>query len=240
VKNWFDTWFNTNYYHILYKNRNSDEAESFLNNLLEYLKPHKSHKFLDVACGKGRHAIFINKKGFNIEGIDLSKESIDYASQFSNHNLSFKVHDMRSTFKKEEFDFLLNIFTSFGYFDEPSDNIKAIKAMADNIKKGGKVVLDFLNAKKVVNELLENESKTVDNIQFTIKRSFKNGFILKDIYFIDKQQFHFQEKVQALSLSDFKDLFEKSGLKIINLWGDYSLNDFNVIHSPRLIILAQK
>jgi SAM-dependent methyltransferase len=240
MKNWFDTWFNTPYYHLLYKNRNPDEAEFFLNNLLDYLKPDKNHKFLDVACGKGRHAIFVNKKGYDIEGIDLSKESIDYASQFSNDKLSFKVHDMRSTYKKEEFDFLLNIFTSFGYFDESSDNFKAIQAMADNIKKGGKVVLDFMNAKKVVRDLVKSESKTVDNIQFTIKRSYENGFLLKDIYFTDKQQFHFQEKVQALTLSDFMDLFEKSGLKIINLWGDYSLNDFNAIHSPRLIILAQK
>ena len=240
MKNWFDTWFNTPYYHLLYKNRNSDEAEFFLNNLLEYLKPNKNHKFLDVACGKGRHAIFINKKGYEIEGIDLSKESIDYASQFSNDKLSFKFHDMRSTYKKEEFDFLLNIFTSFGYFDESSDNFKAIQAMADNIKKGGKVILDFMNAKKVARDLVKSESKTVDNIQFTIKRSYENGFLLKDIYFTDKQQFHFQEKVQALTLSDFMDLFEKSGLKIINLWGDYSLNDFNTIHSPRLIILAQK
>ena len=60
---------------------------------------------------------------------------------------------------KEEFDVVLNIFTSFGYFDEPSDNIKAIQAMADNIKNGGKVVLDFLNAKKVVNELVEKRIK---------------------------------------------------------------------------------
>ena len=75
--------------------------------------------------------------------------------------------------------------------------------MADNIKKGGKVVLDFMNAKKVVKDLVKSESKTVDNIQFNIKRSYKNGFLLKDIYFTDKQQFHFQEKVQALTLSDF-------------------------------------
>ena len=240
MKNWFDTWFNTPYYHLLYKNRNSAEAKFFLNNLLYNLKPDKSHKFLDVACGKGRHAIFINQKGFDIEGIDLSKESIDYASQFSNDKLSFKVHDMRFTYKKEEFDFLLNIFTSIGYFDESSDNFKAIQAMADNIKKGGKVILDFMNVKKVLKELVKSELKTVGNIQFNIKRSYENGFLLKDIYFNDKQKFHFQEKVQALTLSDFTDLFEKSGLKIINLWGDYSLNDFNAKHSPRLIILAQK
>jgi SAM-dependent methyltransferase len=240
MKNWFDTWFNTPYYHLLYKDRNMDEAEFFLKNLLNHLMPNKDDKFLDIACGKGRHAIFINKMGYNIEGIDLSKESIQYANSFTNDKLNFNVHDMRNYYKKDEFDVVLNIFTSFGYFDNPGDNLKAIQAMSDNLKKGGKIILDFMNAKKVVNELVTSELKTVENIDFNIKRSYENGYIFKDIYFTDTEEYHFQEKVQALFLSDFIDLFEKSDLKIINLWGDYSLNDFNTIHSPRLIILAQK
>ena len=61
MKNWFDTWFNTSYYHLHYKDRNTDEAEFFLKNLLTYLNPNKQTKFLDVDCGKGRNAIFINK-----------------------------------------------------------------------------------------------------------------------------------------------------------------------------------
>jgi SAM-dependent methyltransferase len=241
MKNWFDTWFNTSYYHLLYKDRNTDEAEFFLKNLLTYLKPDKQTKFLDVACGKGRHAIFINKMGYHIEGIDLSKDSIQYANQFANDSLDFNIHDMRSCYKKNEFDIVMNVFTSFGYFNNPIDNLKAIQSMSDNLKNGGKIVLDFMNAKKVINELVTSEQKSVEHINFNIKRSVQNGYIIKDIHFTDKQkEFHFQEKVEALTLSNFKDLFEKSGLNIINLWGDYSLNDFNALQSQRLIILAQK
>lgn len=240
MKNWFDTWFNTPYYHLLYKDRNTNEAEFFLRNLLTYLEPKNGDIFLDVACGKGRHAIFINKMGYNIEGIDLSEQSILHANQFTNPSLSFNIHDMRSVYKKENFDFLLNVFTSFGYFEDNSDNLKAIQAMSDNLKSGGKLVLDFMNSKKVVSELVKNEEKTIEHINFKIKRSYQNGYIIKDIYFDDDKQYHFQEKVQSLTLSDFEELFEKSGLKIITLWGDYALNDFNVLQSPRLIILAQK
>jgi len=240
MKKWFDTWFNTPYYHLLYKDRNTDEAEFFLKKLLNHLKPDKEDKFLDIACGKGRHAIFINKMGFDIEGIDLSNESIEHANKFANEKLKFKVHDMRSFYKKDKFDIILNVFTSFGYFDNSEDNLKAIQAMSDNLKKGGKIILDFMNAKKVISNLVTNELKTVEHIDFNIERSYKNGYIFKDIYFTDKKEYHFQEKVQALFLSDFIELFKKSDLKIINLWGDYSLNDFNTIHSPRLIILAQK
>ena len=148
---------------------------------------------------------------------------------------------MRSCYKKNEFDIVMNVFTSFGYFNNPIDNLKAIQSMSDNLKNGGKIVLDFMNAKKVINELVTSEQKSVEHINFNIKRSVQNGYIIKDIHFTDKQkEFHFQEKVEALTLSNFKDLFEKSGLNIINLWGDYSLNDFNALQSQRLIILAQK
>ena len=76
MKNWFAIWFNTPYYHLLYKNRNQSEAEHFIQNLLQQLKPSKEAVFLDVACGKGRHSKFIHQNGFNIHGIDLSSESI--------------------------------------------------------------------------------------------------------------------------------------------------------------------
>ena len=240
MKNCFNIWFNTPYYHILYNNRNIHEAEFFLTNLLDKININKNCRFLDVACGKGRHAIFINKQGYYVEGIDLSKESITYAKKFSNDKLKFTIHDMRLPYKLNEFDVLINLFTSFGYFDNKTDNLKAIQAMSKNVKYGGKFILDFMNTKKVINELVLSEEKTVENIDFQIRRSIQNGYIVKDIRFKDKKLYHFQEKVQALTLTDFKEIFEKSGLKIMNLWGDYFLNDFNAINSPRLIILAQK
>ena len=147
---------------------------------------------------------------------------------------------MRLPYKPNEFDVLINLFTSFGYFDNKTDNLKAIQAMSKNVKYGGKFILDFMNTKKVISELVLSEEKTVENIDFQIRRSIQNGYIVKDIRFKDKKLYHFQEKVQALTLTDFKEIFKKSGLKIMNLWGDYFLNDFNAINSPRLIILAQK
>ena len=60
-KEWFEEWFDSPYYHMLYKNRDSKEAENFLNNLISGLPMQPGSKVLDVACGKGRHSIFLNK-----------------------------------------------------------------------------------------------------------------------------------------------------------------------------------
>lgn len=235
-----ESWFNTKYYHILYNNRDEKEAQLFINNLLEELQPSKTDNFLDVACGNGRHSHYINSLGFEVQGIDIANKNILLANDKSSHNCHFEVFDMRKTFKKEHYNFCLNLFTSFGYFDDEQDNQSAFDAMADNLKVGGKLVFDFMNAKKVIANLVSQEIKKVEDIEFRLKRNFDSKFITKEISFEDDQAYSFKEKVRALFLNDISDLMQKSGLKIINIWGDYELNDFDVINSNRLIILAQK
>ncbi len=241
MKNWFAIWFNTPYYHLLYKDRNQSEADHFIQHLLQQLKPSEKAIFLDVACGKGRHSKFIHQNGFNIHGIDLSHESITEARKNNCETLHFQQHDMRETYIENHFDYALNLFTSFGYFDSNNDNQKAINAMAKNLKKGGKLIIDFMNTKKVVCNLVEKEVKAIENISFHIQRKVENGYILKDIRFTNAgRNYHYQEKVQALELRDFSQYFQKAGLNIVNLWGDYELNDFDILKSNRLIIVAQK
>lgn len=240
-EDWFASWFDTTYYHILYGERDYTEAEWFISNLIDYLNPKKEATFLDLACGRGRHAIYLNSKGYNTTGLDLSSASINVAKQESNEHLHFDVHDMRKVYKKEAFDYVFNLFTSFGYFDNEEDNLKALKAIAANLKPGGKLVLDFMNAKKVMMELVNEEVKEAGGITFHIDRSVQAGHIIKQISFKDdRQDFHFEERVRALQLADFQNLFQSSGLFITDLFGDYELNDFNAITSDRLILVAEK
>ena len=130
---WFDSWFDTKYYHILYKNRNYFEAEKFINQLIDFLNPKKGSIFLDIACGKGRHSKFIHNKGYEVVGFDLSRQSISYAKKFKKIGLEFYTHDMRENFKTDYFDYALNLFTSFGYFESKSDELKALKSSANNL-----------------------------------------------------------------------------------------------------------
>ena len=78
---WYKDWFNSKYYHLLYKNRDHNEAALFLDNISNEFK-NKNAKILDVACGKGRHAKYLNNLGFDVTGIDLSVNSIKYAKEY--------------------------------------------------------------------------------------------------------------------------------------------------------------
>jgi SAM-dependent methyltransferase len=240
-KSWFDKWFDTPYYHILYKQRNDEEAQNFIDHLATFFRFCANDKILDVACGKGRHAIYLYSKGLDVIGIDLSANSIIHASQFENKKLHFAKHDMREVYRANYFDYVLNMFTSFGYFDTEKENEMAIKAMAENLKIGGKLILDFFNAPKVIATLVAHEQKAMEGINFQIERKIKNGFILKDIYFSDQQQdFWFQEKVQAISQTQFENYFQMANLKIVNQFGDYELNPFHAQDSERIIFVLER
>lgn len=238
---WFECWFDSPYYHVLYKNRDFSEAELFIDNLLQLLKPEKTNRFLDVGCGKGRHAIYLNKKGFDVIGIDLSEKSIACAKLSENETLHFYTHDMRKLFRTNYFDVAVNLFTSFGYFEQERDDNAVINSAFKALKPNGIFVLDFMNSKKVMNQMTCNETKTIDGIEFNISKSLENNFIVKKIDFTDKgKDYHFEERVKALTLSDFEKYFQANKLKILHLLGNYGLEEFNEESSERLIIVARK
>ena len=236
---WFARWFNSKYYHILYQNRDEKEAENFIQNLSQFFK--KEDKIIDIACGAGRHTLFLNKLGYHTTGIDLSEESIKSAKEKSGSKRPFEVWDMRECYKKQEFDVALNLFTSFGYFENEEDDIAAIKAMSDNLKEEGILIIDFLNSKKVIDNLVKQETKEMDGVQFNISRKVEDNFIIKNIEVNhDEEKISFQEKVKALTKDDFLELLTFTGLTIINIFGNYKLDDFNQQTSDRLIIIAKK
>ncbi len=239
-REWFGEWFDSPYYYILYRSRDVTEAQLFMDSLIQRIKPESDSKFLDVACGRGRHSIYLNSKGFDVTGLDLSAQNIELANQSSNAHLRFVKYDMRDVYLEKTFDFAFNIFTSFGYFDSREEDQQAISAIASSLKNGGYFLLDFLNPYAVINDLVEAETKIIDGIKFNISRSYDGEFIYKDIVINDSGAIHrFQEKVRAIRRADFLEYFENAGLKVKSVFGNYSLGKYKKEKSERLIYLTQ-
>ena len=234
---WYASWFDTPYYHILYKDRDHEEAHQFMDNLTNYLNLPEDGKVLDLACGKGRHSVYLNSLGYNVTGLDLSENSIEYAKQFENDTLRFEVHDMCKPYN-EKFDAVFNLFTSFGYFDKDEDNLNTIKAIKEDLNEFGFGVIDFMNTDFIIENLVAEDVKTVEGIEFHQKRYVKDGYIIKDISFTaDGENYNFQERVKALTLKDFEALFEKAGVFLLDVFGDYKLRKYYKTTSERLVMI---
>lgn len=239
---WFKEWFGSPYYHILYKNRDETEARLFIDELLAFLKPAAGSHALDLACGKGRYSRYLAEKALFVTGLDISPSSIAYARQFENERLSFFQHDMRLPFRVNYFDLIFNFFTSFGYFENEYDHFRTIQNISKGLKPGGRFVLDFFNAEKVIRLLNPLETKEIDNYTFVIRKLVdQEGYILKKIDFeAEGREMEFTERVRAFSLTDFRTYFEKTSLTLEAVFGDYQLGDFDPEQSDRLILVAKK
>ncbi|GAA4243107.1 methyltransferase domain-containing protein [Winogradskyella psychrotolerans] len=237
TKQWYASWFDTPYYHILYKDRDYAEAQGFMDNLTNYLNIPEHGKILDLACGKGRHSVYLNSLGYKVTGVDLSEQSINYANQFENETLKFNVHDMSKPYP-DTFDAVFNLFTSFGYFEDENCNLETIKSIKAELNAFGFGVIDFMNSNYIIENLVKENVKTVEGIDFLQKRSVKDGYIIKDISFnADGEAFQFQERVKAFTLEDFETLFEKAGVHLLDVFGDYKLRKYHSKTSERLIMI---
>jgi SAM-dependent methyltransferase len=238
---WFETWFDTEYYHILYAHRDNQEAEQFIGNLISFLKPDPTNAhFLDLACGKGRHSIFLNKLGFRVTGVDLSVNNITQAKFAENNTLRFLVHDMREPLD-EKFSHIFNLFTSFGYFDSIEDNHRLMNAIDAMTESGSFLVFDYFNAEKVINNLVPSEQISKQNLVFDIQRKTDENHVYKYIKVRDGEFEHnYMERVQLLKFDDFKILIESINFELLDTFGNFDLQPFDAKHSDRLILLARK
>ena len=240
-KEWFNTWFGSPYYHILYKHRDDNEAKFFLSNLLAYLKIPTESKLLDVACGSGRHAIFLNNQGYEVEGIDLSELNIKMAKLHENETLKFHIQDMRKSLKQDYFDFAFNLFTSFGFFKSDVENQKCMLSIANSLKTNGVFILDFLNPYRVIHNLVTEEVKTIDGVEFHLTRHFDGESIIKTIKFdVDGQAHEFEERVKAIRRLSFLEYFRNAKLMLLDTFGDYELNEYIPESSERMIFIVKK
>lgn len=237
---WFHSWFHSPYYELLYYKRDRAEARQFVDALLNYLKPPPRAAFLDLACGSGRHAIYLASKGYEVTGIDLSDELIEKAKKHEHDHLSFFVHDMRNEFRINYYDYTLNLFTSFGYFDKDHENQRVLRNVFKGLKRQGIFILDFFHSDKIVSAMVRQERKNINGAEFNITREVSGRFIIKKISVTDRgKTFDFLERVRAFSPGELEKLFINAGFSIQSRFGSYDLKPFTR-DSERLIIIAAK
>lgn len=242
---WYEAWFDSPHYHRLYGHRSGSEATTFVSNLHRHFGWSNLH-LLDLACGQGRHAAAAATLGHHVVGIDLSTNSIDHArkTHSGQERLTFVEGNMLDFELGQRFDGVLNLFTSFGYFDRREDHRAVLKGIRRHLKPDGFLILDYLNVDFSRSRLVSEETIEREGVEYAITRSFGDlghgvqGFI-KTIEFEEEGRPHrFTERVSGMDREELTGLLEASGLTVRQTFGDYNLADWTPGDSPRLILYA--
>jgi SAM-dependent methyltransferase len=234
---WYVNWFDKNYLR-LYGHRNLNDAIKQVELISKVLKPKKDCRMLDLGCGDGRYTYLFSQQGFDITGLDLSDELINEAkSKYGDLNLI--IGDMRNF--TGEFDIILSLFTSFGYFMDDKENLQVFRAVNAALKRNGWFWLDFLNSDFVKDNVIPETVTEVSSVCRVIeRRKIEKNRIIKDIFFVDdKEEKHYQESVLLYSKVELEIMFKIVGLTPVDCFGDYSGKKWSS-ESERTIIYGRK
>ena len=240
---WYKDWFRDANYNVVYEHRDEEEAERMLN-LIEHTIGHNPvRRVLDLGCGSGRHTIAFAKRGYsNVTGVDLSPALLQEARKESEHqhlHIRFLERDMREV-PEGTFDLILNLFTSFGYFEQDEENASVIQNAARHLATDGWFVLDFLNSQWVRKHLVAHDERKASN-GTTIEQTrwIENNRNEKRVLIRDKfEAKEYVESVRLFDLADFERMFVAAKLSILHYFGSYSGQPFDAETSPRLIMFA--
>jgi cyclopropane fatty-acyl-phospholipid synthase-like methyltransferase len=229
---------------LVYKHRDSAEAEILVKLIQKNLNLLKNSSVLDMACGAGRHSITFAQKGFNVTAVDLSERLISEAKKNAAQakvTVDFLLTDIRDLRLDRQFDLVVNLFTSFGYFESDEENFSVFQKAYDLIKSGGYFVLDYLNSIRLEKYLVPTSIFSKNGTTIKQDRTIKGKRVEKKIT-IEKDDSikHFHESVRLYDYSEIKSILEKTGFRIVESFGDFDGNIFEQNSSKRLIIFAQK
>ena len=216
---WFETWFNKHYL-SLYQHRDEKDALDQIDLILTTLDLKKSDPLLDLACGVGRHTQLLRKRGYWMQGMDLSRDLIREGLRLF-PNLPLTMGDMRSFVGG--YQAILSLFTSFGYFEKESEDKKVLSHVFQALRPGGYYWLDFLNDYWIRENLVAQETISVHQREsFEIKRFIKDGRVIKIIEHTFKDRVStYRESVSLYSKDQLEALLRQAGFELKAIFGDY-------------------
>lgn len=244
---WYASWFGEEYL-ALYPERDDREARLqtvFARELLDVHARVGRMRFLDLACGTGRHAVALDDGRGGVVGLDLSAPLLAAAARREERAQPGYVRaDMRHLpFAGGTFGAVVNFFTSFGYFDDPEEDVRVVKEVARVTAPGGAFLSDVFNMDRVVATLASREEKTIAGERVCIRRRYdpERRVVEKEIEMgTGEGRRIFRERVRTFSENELRELHGSAGLRVVATYGDFDGSPFDHRRSPRLILLAVK
>jgi SAM-dependent methyltransferase len=243
---WTENFFGDYYLKIHLPLLTDDLNNAEVNFLLDILNLPAGASILDMPCGFGRHSNILAARGYNVTGLDYKDEFINLARENSKglQNVKYIQGDMRQIEFENEFDAVINLFTSFGYFSD-EENIETLRRIGKALKKGGKVVIDMINREWALNQTKENGLVWLlypDNKVFLANNKFDifKGRWTSDQIIVDKGKAHEQSQdVRLYTFTEMNFFLEQFGMQITDSYGDTTKEPYTT-NSRNMILVAEK
>ena len=244
--NWFaqaDFW--SRFYDWMFPVDSFEQAASQINDLTRLLSV-TSGSVLDLGCGPGRFSVPLSKAGFGVTGVDLQPYLIEKAQAYASREkvtIEWIEEDMRSFQRPEVFDVVLNMFSSFGYFDNPEEDLRVLENVYLSLKQGGQLLIDLRGKEIHAMQFAETHSSEMANGDLVFHRTRTNDDWTKSIttwvYVHGDRADSFEVTLNLYSGAEMRQLLEAVGFQKVRLYGNLKGLPYNHC-AQRLVAVAQK
>ncbi|WP_282941225.1 class I SAM-dependent methyltransferase [Paenibacillus sp. RC67] len=244
MSDWYRKSFGDDYL-LVYKHRDMRGAYDEVKRMIEWLQLPQQSSVLDLCCGMGRHSMALRDFGYKVTGVDLSGVLLMEANKLNVDNeVRFLQGDMRDVPLTETFDAVVNLFTSFGYFEHDEENERVLREMYRLLapEGKGKFIIDFMNPDFVEEHLVPFSSRTEGSITIEETRRIEDGFVRKTIVVKEPEMEErtYLEQVKLYPLESFMKMLDRSGLEVSHVYGDYNASDYDRNESKRMIFVGHR
>ncbi|MDT8410449.1 MAG: class I SAM-dependent methyltransferase [Wenzhouxiangellaceae bacterium] len=230
---------------LMFSEQQFNDAERQMPELLKRIGLEQG-AVLDLGCGPGRHSLPLARAGLEVTAVDTSGFLLDQLSQRAgNQSLSLEIiqDDMRSFCRPDQFDAVLVMWTSFGYFEDEVDHRKVLDNIKKSLKPGGRLVLDLVGLETLCHTLQPVHLTEYDDGRLLIERPLladHNTRLENEWLLIEGDQVHrtdFSHRVW--SAGEITCLLDDAGLAVEAIDADFEGTPYD-FESERMIVFAQR
>lgn len=243
---WFeDERFWEKLYPFMFAEQKFDGANEEIRSVLD-LAGLESGDVLDLACGPGRHATALAKRGFRVTGVDLSPFLMSRAKDLAHKervDIEWVQEDMRGFARPESFDLAISLFTSFGYFDDRREDVQVLRNVYQSLREGGALVMEMAGKECLASIFAPTGSEKLPDGRILVERRqvVKDWSRIRNEWTVieDGTATTFEFEVSVYSGQELKDRLYEAGFSEVALFGGYDRSEYGP-NARRLVAVARK
>ena len=222
-----------------------EQATDEIDDILSLTKVAPTARVLDLCCGVGRHALELSRRGFDVTGVDRTANFLDQASRRAQEEglvVEFVQEDMRAFQRPNFFNLALNLNTSFGYFEDPEDDLRVLRNVHAALQPGGSLVLQTIGKEVLARIYQERDWHEGEGYLFLEERHPSEDWGRMNVRWIKIISGHTEEwsfTHRLFAATELVSVAREAGFQSVKAYGDLQGNPYDNTAS-RLVIVAEK
>ncbi|NIP28238.1 MAG: methyltransferase domain-containing protein [Phycisphaerae bacterium] len=220
-------------------------AKQEVEQIVSLLKLQPGVSICDLCCGPGRHSLELGRLGYHVTGVDRTGLYIEEAKKKTDEqgvNIRFVQEDMRRFCEPEAFDAVINVLTSFGYFEDAADDKRVLENVYKSLKGGGKLLIDMMGKEVLARIFQEKRWREEDGLIILEEAKASEDWGRIDSRWIiisGERREECRFSLRIYSADELSELLKSCGFEQVEIYGDLSGTPYDD-DAQRLVIVAQK